>query len=164
MITSYITFKHIKGKDNILADSVIQLQRLGLYEKCPHKEDDQDQEITIFDKGESIKVAVDPDSFSSPDPNMILSVTNKTSTNANHNLDKDTFVLDDITYVIDDGHPIKPQIYLTPQHIKRMQLHNQSWAIILHKLRKDKVCCTALPNTYFLDDDSELYQSVRKKV
>ena len=95
---------------------------------------------------------------------MILSVTNETSANANHNLDKDTFFLDDVTYVIDDGHPIKPKIYLTPQHIKRMQLHDQSLTIIIHKLRKDKVCCTALPNTYFLDKDSVLYQSVLEGV
>ena len=124
-----------------------------MYEKSPHEEDDQHQEITIFDKEQSIKVAVDPDFFSLPDPNMILSVTNETSPNANHNLDKATFVLDDITYVIDERHPMKPQIYLIPQHIKRMQLHHQSLAIIIHKLRKDKVQSTALPNTYFLGDD-----------
>ena len=103
-ITPYIIFKHIKGKDNILADSLTQLKRLGLYEKCPCREDDQDQEITNFDKGESIKVTADPDSFSLPDPNMIFSVTNETSANANHDLDKDTFVLDDITCTIDCGH------------------------------------------------------------
>ena len=98
-----------------------QLQRLGLYEKCPCEEDEQTQEVTIFDRGESIKVKVDPDSFSPPDLNMIPSVTNKSSANEDHNIDKDTFVLDDITYLNDDRHPGKPQIYLTPQHIKRMQ-------------------------------------------
>ena len=113
----------------------MQLQRLGLYEKYQCEEDDQDQAITIFGERESIKVAVDPDSFSPLDTNMILSVTNETSANANHNLDKDTFFLDDVTYVIDDRHPIKLQIYLTPQHIKIMQLHNQSLPIIIHKLR-----------------------------
>ena len=93
---------------------------------------------------------------------MILSVTNETNANANHNLDKDTFVLDNVTYVIDDGHPIKSQIYLTPQYIKRMQLHYQSLAIIIHKLTKDKVCSTALLNTYILDDNGVLHQSVRE--
>ena len=58
-ITPYITFKHIKGKDS--ADSLTRLQRTGLYEKCPNEEGNQDQEITIFDEGESIKVAVNPD-------------------------------------------------------------------------------------------------------
>ena len=163
-ITAYITFKHIKGKANILADSLTQLQRLGLYERCPHEEDDWDQEITIFDEGKSIEVAVNPESFALSDLSMILSVTNKTSANTNIYLNKDTFVLDNITYVIDDGHPIKPWIYLLPQHIKRMQLHDQSLAIIIHKLRKDNECSTTLPITYFLDDDGVLCQSVREGV
>ena len=64
----------------------------------------------------------------------------------------------------DDRHAIKPQIYLIPQHIKRMQLHNQSLAIIIHKLRKDNVNSTTLTNTYFLDDDVVLCWSVREGV
>ena len=135
-----------------------------MYEKCPHEEDNQDQEMTIFDGGESIEVPVNPESFAPPDPNMILSVTNETSANANYYLDKDTFVKDDVTYVIDDGHPIKPQIYLMPQHIKRVQLHDQSLASIIHKLRKDEVDSTTLLNTYFLNDNGVLYNSVREEV
>ena len=49
LITPYITYKHIKGKDNITADSLTWFKRLGQYEKCPHEDSDQDQEITIFD-------------------------------------------------------------------------------------------------------------------
>ena len=135
-ITPYITFKHIKEKNNILADSPTQKQRLVLYEKCPCEEDNQDCEITTFDERESIKVAEDPDSFSPADLNMILSVINEASANVNHNFDKDTFVLDEVTDIIDDRHPTKPQIYLTPQHIKRMQLHDQSLATTIPKLRK----------------------------
>ena len=67
----------------------------------------QDQEITIFDKGESIKITVDPESFTPRDLNMILTLTVNTSTNTNHYLDKDTFILHDVTYVIDDEHPTK---------------------------------------------------------
>ena len=107
-ITPYITFKHTKGKDNILSNSLTQLQRLSLYEKGPHEEDKQTKEVTIFDEGESFKVTADLDSFSPPDLNMIFSVTNKSSANEDHNTDKDTFVLDDVTYVIDDGHSGKP--------------------------------------------------------
>ena len=92
---------------------------------------------------------------------MILSVTSKSNTNEDHDIDKDTSVLDKITYMIDDRHPSKPQIYLTPQQVKRMWFHDQSLAIIMHRLKKDKLCSTALSNTYFLDDDSVLCQSVR---
>ena len=87
---------------------------------------------------------------------MILSVTNKSSANEDDDIDKDTFVLDEVTYMIDDAHPSKPQIYLTPQQFKGMQLHGQSLAIIIHRHRKDNVCSTALPNTHFLDEDSVL--------
>ena len=69
---------------------------------------------------------------------MILSVINKASANEDHDIDKDTFVLDDVTYVIDDRHPSKPQIYLTPQQFKRMQLPDQSLAIIIYRLKKGK--------------------------
>ena len=95
---------------------------------------------------------------------MILSVTDNTNTNTNHYLNKDTFILHDVTRIIDDEHPIKPQIYLTPQHIKRVQLQDQSLAIIINKLRKNQVCSTPLPNTYFLNIKGVLYQSVREWV
>ena len=36
-ISLYITFQHITGKDNILADSLSHLQCLGLYERGPQK-------------------------------------------------------------------------------------------------------------------------------
>ena len=114
LFTPCITFKHIKGKDNILADSLTQLQRLGLYEKCLHEEDDQDHLIMISDEVESIKIMADPKAFAPPDPNMILTVTDNPSSNASQCLNKDTLVLHDITYVKDEEPLTKPQIYLSP--------------------------------------------------
>ena len=133
-----------------------------MYEKCPHKEDDQDQVITIFDEGESIKITANPESFTPPDPNMILTVTDNTSTDANHYLDKDMFVLLGVVYVIDDEHLTKPQIYLSPQQIKQIQLKDHSLAIIISKLSKNKIHSTPLPNTYFQNEEGVLYQSVRE--
>ena len=104
-ITPYITFKHIKGKDNILADSLTQLQRLGLYQKCPCEKIEQGQVIMIFYEGEPIKVMVDPEAFVPADPNMVYEVTNNDNPNASHYFHKDTFVLHDVMYVIDDEHP-----------------------------------------------------------
>ena len=92
-----------------------------MYEKCPCEEDDQNQAITIFDEDESIKITVDPRYFTPPGPNMILHVTDSVSTNASH-LSKDTFILHDVAYIINDEHPTKPLIYFLPQQIKRMQL------------------------------------------
>ena len=59
---------------------------------------------------------------------------------------------------------LKPQTYLSPQQIKRIQLKDQSLAIIINKLRKNKVHSTPLLNTYFLNDEGGIYQSVRKGV
>ena len=94
---------------------------------------------------------------------MILTVTDSASTNASH-LNKDLFVLHDVVYVIDDEHPTKPQIYFSPQQIKRIQLKGQSLAIIISKLRKNKVHSTPLLNTYFLNYEGVLFWSVREGV
>ena len=115
-----------------------------MYEKCPCEED-ENQEIAIFDE------------------NLLRLQQTQTPFHPQI-LNKDTFVLDDVTYVIDHGHPSKPQIYPTPQHTKRMQLHYQSLAIIINRLTKDKVCSSALLNTYFFDNDGVLYQSVREEL
>ena len=37
LISPHIAFQHIKGKDNILADSLSCLQCLGLYERSPQE-------------------------------------------------------------------------------------------------------------------------------
>ena len=101
--------------------------------------------ITIFDEGDSIKITAHPRPFAPLDSNMILTVTDSPSTNASH-LSKDMFVLHDVIYMIDNEYPTKPQIYLSPQQIKRIQLQDQSLAII-SKLRKNRVCSIPLPNT-----------------
>ena len=44
----------------------------------------------------------------SPDPNIIHMVTDNANPNASQYLNKDTFVLHDVTYVIDDEHPTRP--------------------------------------------------------
>ena len=90
-----------------------------MYEQWQSEGDDQDQSITIFDQAECIKITADLKSFTPPDPNIILTVTDNLSSNTSQYLDKDTFVLHDITYVIDDESLTKPQIYLSPQADKR---------------------------------------------
>ena len=99
-----------------------------------------DQSIMIFNMGEFIKITVDPKPFMPPDLNMILTVTDNPSSNASQCLNKDHFVMHDVTYVIDDEPLTKPQIYLSQQQIRRIQLQDHSLAIIINKLRKNKVC------------------------
>ena len=90
-------------------------------QKCPCEEDDQDQVITIFDEDESIQITAGARSFAPPNPNMILTVSDSASTDASH-LGKDTFVLYDVTYVIDDEYHNQPKIHLSSQQIKRTLL------------------------------------------
>ena len=45
---------------------------------------------------------------------MILTVTDNPSSYASQYLNKDAFVLHDVTHVIDDEPPTKPHIYLSP--------------------------------------------------
>ena len=98
-----------------------------MYEKCPCEENEQDQSITIFHKGEPIKVTADPKLFAPPDPNMVHTVTDNAIPNASQYFDKDIFLHDDM-YVIDDEHPTKPQINLSQQQFKRLQyIHTFSY-------------------------------------
>ena len=67
-ISCYITFKHIKGKDNILEDSLSHLQCLGLYERSPPEKPGEEYNIMIFDEGETIHGHAQPEDFTSPHP------------------------------------------------------------------------------------------------
>ena len=86
-----------------------------MYEKCSCEENDQDHLIIIFDKSEPIKITVDPKSFMPQDPNMIHMVTDNANPNASQHLSKDTFILHDVTCLIDDQPPTKPQTNLSQQ-------------------------------------------------
>ena len=96
--------------------------------------------VTIFDEGEPNKVTADSKPFMPPDLNMIHMVTDNVNTNASQYPDKDTFVLHDVMYVIDDEHTTRPQINISQQQVKRLQLKDHSLAIIMSKLQKNKVC------------------------
>ena len=48
-ITLYIDFKHIKRRDNILADSLSRLKTLGLYEASDPEEPSSKYGKSIFD-------------------------------------------------------------------------------------------------------------------
>ena len=93
---------------------------------------------------------------------MIHMVIDNVNCNASQYLNKDTLVLHDVMYEIDDEHPIRPQINLSQQQVKGLPLKDHSLAIIMSKLQKNKVCLTPLLNTYFLKKEGALYQSVRE--
>ena len=75
-ISLYITFQHIKGKDNILADSPSHLQCLGLYESgSPPEKPGEEYGITIFDEGETIYEHAQPENFTPPHPDVVTLIT-----------------------------------------------------------------------------------------
>ena len=89
----YITFQHIKGKDNILADILSCLHSLRLYEKKPPEKPDKEFSITIFDEGEIIHEHAWPEDFIPPHPDMVTLISNP-----NHEgsvIDKHTFQIGD---------------------------------------------------------------------
>ena len=96
LISPHITFQHIKGKDNIIADSLSHSQCLRLYEKSPPEKPDEEYGITIFDEGEAIQEHVQPEDFTPPDPDMVTLVTD--SKNEESVSDKHTFQVGDDIY------------------------------------------------------------------
>ena len=88
---------------------------------------------------------------------MINTVTDNANSNASHYFKKETFVLHDVMYVIDDEHPTEPQITLSQQQVKILQLQDHPLAVIMSKLHKNKVSSTPLPQIYFLNDEGVLY-------
>ena len=94
-ISPHITFHHIKGKDNMLADSLSHLQCLGLHEKSPQKKPGEEYCVTIFDEGETIQEHAQPEDFTPPNPDMITFVTD--SNNEEPASDKHTFQVEMIS-------------------------------------------------------------------
>ena len=74
-IFPYITFQHIKGKDNLLADSPSHLQCLGLYEKSPAEKPSEELSITIFDEAEIIHEHAWPEDFTPLHPDMVTLIS-----------------------------------------------------------------------------------------
>ena len=60
-IKPYIEFEHIKGKDNVLADSLSRLKHLGLHDDNNLEEPDQEYGKSIFDTDEGIINSLDND-------------------------------------------------------------------------------------------------------
>ena len=95
-ISPHITFQHIKGKDNILADHLSHLQCLGLCEKSLPEKPGGEYGITIFDEGETIQEHAQPEDFTPPNPYMVTLVTD--SNNEESASDKHTFQVGDDMY------------------------------------------------------------------
>ena len=89
LISLHITCQYIKGKDNILTDSLSHLQHLQLYEKSPQEKPGEEYRIKIFDEDETIHEPVQPEDFTPPTPDMVTLVTD--SNNEESVSDKHTF-------------------------------------------------------------------------
>ena len=56
--TNHIEFKHIKGKDNVLVDSLSGLRHLGLHDDNDPEKPGQEYGKSIFDTDENIKIVL----------------------------------------------------------------------------------------------------------
>ena len=138
----YITFQHIKGKDNILADSLSHLQCLELYEKSPSEKPGQEFGVTIVDVDEIIYEYVQPDDFTPSHPDVVTLISNP-----NHEemvTDKHTFQVGDDLY---EKNLPKSHIQYTPQQIKHLQMKDPPLTLIINKLQKGTQPQQILPNT-----------------
>ena len=133
-ILPHVTFQCIKGKDNILADSLSHLQHLGLYEKSPPGKPGEEYGITIFDEGETIQEHVQPGDFTPPNQDMVTLITD--CNNEESVCHKHTFQVQDDIYEEDLALIPKPDIQYTPHQIKWLQMKDSSLAIIMNKLQK----------------------------
>ena len=159
-ISPHVTFQHIKGKDNILTDSLSYLQCLGLYEKSHPEKPGEEYSVTIFDEGETIQEHVQPEYVSTTNADMVTLVTN--SNNEESVSDKHTFQVGGDIYEEDLAFIPKPHIQYTPHQIKLLQMKHPSLAIIMNKLQKNTHPHKPLPSTYFLNTNGVLYHCVRE--
>ena len=60
-ITPHIGFQHIKGKDNVLTDSLPRLRHLGVHDDNDPEEPGQEYGKSIFDKDENTINSLDND-------------------------------------------------------------------------------------------------------
>ena len=91
---------------------------------------------------------------------MVTPVTD--SKNEEPASDKHTFQVGDDIYEEDLDLIPEPHIQYPPHQIKWLQMKDPSLAIIINKLQKGAHPHKALPNTYFLNTDCDLYQCVRE--
>ena len=96
VISPYITFQHIQGKDNTLADSLCCLHCLGLYESIPPEKPGEEFGITIFDEGETIHEHAQPEDFASPHPDVVTLISDPSIKESA--IDKHTFQVGDDLY------------------------------------------------------------------
>ena len=60
-LTPYIEFKHIKGKENVLADSLSRLRWLDLHDDNDPEEPGQECGKSIFDTDKNMTNSLDSD-------------------------------------------------------------------------------------------------------
>ena len=74
-ISPNITFQHMKGKDNILADSLKSFAMPKLYDRNLPEKPGEEYGVMIFNEGETIHEYVQPEDFTPPHPHIVTLIT-----------------------------------------------------------------------------------------
>ena len=127
LISPHITFQHIKGKDNILADSLSHLQCLLQYKRAPQKNLVKDTVLQNLVKVKPFRNMHNQKTSHPPNPDMVTLVTDSNSEDPAR--DKHTF------QVGDDIYKPEPHIQYIYHQIKWLQMKDPSLAIIMNKLQ-----------------------------
>ena len=157
-MSNHITFKYIKGKDNVMSDAVSRLEQYNLYN--PH--DPSDPKIPIHPEEENLEISIFDRDVTWKNPEDIIqkkhevNLVNATNNNPQFKLDDHTYEIDlnDIDTIFKENRQLV-DLKVTPEELTSLQERDEQHGKIIADLKKNK----AHP-TFLLDDSQLLYRKV----
>ena len=154
-MSNHITFKYIKGKDNVMSDAVSRLERYNLYN--PH--DPSDPKIPIHPEEENLEISIFNRDVTWKNPEDIIqkkhevNLVNATNNNPHFELDNHTYKIDlnNIDTIFKENRQLV-NLKVTPEELTSLQERDEQHGKIIADLKKNK----AHP-TFLLDDSQLLY-------
>ena len=157
-ITNQITFKHIKGKDNVMSDAISRLERYNLY----HPHDSADPKIPIHPEEENLEMSIFDRNVTWRNPQGVSQNEHKvnsvdaTSSNPQFELDNQIYEVDlnDVDTIFKESRQLV-DLKVTPDELVSLQEKDEQHSKIINDLKKNKV-----HPVFLLDDSKLLYRRV----
>ena len=157
-ITNQITFKHIKGKDNVMSDAISRLERYNLY----HPHDSTDPKIPIHPEEENLEMSIFDRNVTWRNPEDVSQNKHKvnsvdaTGSNPQFELDNQIYEVDlnDVDTIFKESRQLV-DLKVTPDELVSLQEKDEQHNKIIKDLKKNKV-----HPAFLLDDSKLLYRRV----